>query len=230
MTAQTSPTFSGFDRNAMGFWHELAVEMNRDWFNDNKQRYQELWASPTDTLLRSVHGKLGAAYAPLTLGEPKILRIYRDVRFAKDKTPYKTHISGGISVANRSVTDGCAAVYFHVGIDEEFIGAGSYQFDPLKVAKWRKAVAGKPGIELEAIIAKLRKAKFTVSGHDDFKKVPKGFAVDHPRAELLKQRGLIAMFPAMPRGLLHEPNLVDWMVKHSKSVVPMVGWLHRHVG
>ena len=227
----TATKFTGFDRNAMSFWHELAMEMNRDWYLENKVRYQTLWVEPTTALLTAVQITLAAVYQPLKLGEPKIMRLHRDVRFAKDKTPYKTHIGGVISVGNTKIGEGgYVALYFHVGLDQDMVGVGAYTFGPAELVRWRKAVAGKAGVELVTLVTKLRKAGFVVGGHDDYKKVPKGFAPDHPRAELLKQRGMTAMFPEMPRGLLHEAKLTNWLVKYGKAAAPLVLWLHRHVG
>ncbi len=227
----TATAFTGFDRNAMSFWHELAMEMNRDWYLANKARYQNLWVEPTTALLTAVRTKLATVYHPLTLHEPKILRLHRDVRFAKDKTPYKTHIGGVIALGTNKIGEGgYVALYFHIGLDQDLVGTGAYTFGPSELVRWRKAVAGKAGVELVAIINKLRKAGFVVGGRDDYKKVPKGFAPDHPRADLLKQRGLTAMFPDMPRGLLHDAKLTGWLVKHGKTAAPLVLWLHRNVG
>ncbi|HMG20970.1 MAG TPA: DUF2461 family protein, partial [Kofleriaceae bacterium] len=120
--------------------------------------------------------------------------------------------------------------YVHLGLDEEFVGVGCYRFDAAKLAAWRKAVVGAPGAELVALIAKLRRAGYTIGGHDDYKKVPTGFAADHPRADLLKLRGLTGAFPEIPAGLLHKPGFADWLVKHGKVMAPLVVWLHRRIG
>src|SRR5438105_3465610 len=90
--------FKGFPKDAMGFWHELAAEMNKTWFDANKQRYQEQWVEPFEALLADVGAKLAVAYKPIKLGAPKVMRIYRDTRFAKDKSPYKTWIGGGVAL------------------------------------------------------------------------------------------------------------------------------------
>ena len=227
---QAPAGFAGFEPDAMGFWYELAGEMNKAWFDANKARYEALWVRPMKALLVEVAARLGPAYRPLKLAEPKVMRIHRDVRFSKDKTPYKTHIGGVITTAGGSLAEGgVAAMYVHVGIDEELCGVGTYMFDRDRLARWRKAVAGKPGAELAAIIAKLRRAGYQVGGHDDYKKVPKGFAEDHPRAELLKMKGLTSGFPDIPRGLLTKPGLVGFLVEHGKATAPLVKWLARHV-
>jgi uncharacterized protein (TIGR02453 family) len=215
----------------MAFWHELSSEMNRDWFNANKVRYEAQWVQPMQALLDGVARRLAPAYRPLALGAPKVLRIHRDVRFSKDKAPYKTHIGAVVTVAGKKVGEGGnAAIYVHVGVDEEFVGVGCYMFDAGKLARWRRAVAGKPGAELQKIVGRLRKAGYVVGGHVDYKKVPRGFAPDHPRAELLRMRGLTGGFPEIPRGLLHASGLADWLVLHGKAMAPLVTWLHRHIG
>src|SRR5262249_43874931 len=179
--------FAGFAKDAMAFWHELSAEMNRDWFAANKARYEAQWVQPMQALLDDVARRLAPAYRPLALGAPKVMRIHRDVRFSKDKAPYKTHIGAVITVAGEQVGEGGnAAMYVHIGMDEEFVGVGCYMFDPDKLARWRKAVAGKPGEELQKLVDRLRQAGYEVGGHDDYKTVPRGFPPEHPRAELLK--------------------------------------------
>src|SRR5690242_20651396 len=83
--------FRGFDHGAMQFWHELASEMSREWFAANKARYEALWVTPMTALIREIARRLAPAYRPLALGEPGLLRIHRDLRFSRDRTPYKTH-------------------------------------------------------------------------------------------------------------------------------------------
>lgn len=225
------PKFAGFSKTAPGFFHELAHEMNREWFIANKDRYEREWVAPMTTLLEHVHAAIAPVYKPTKLGAPKIMRIHRDVRFAKDKTPYKTHIGAVITVQGKKLGEGgTAAMYVHLGVDEEFVGVGTYMFDADKLAKWRKAVAGKAGVELATLIAKLRKAGYEVGGHDDYKRVPKPYAEDHPRAELLKLRGLTAGPGEIPKGMLHDAKLAAWLAKHATALAPLVKWLDKHVG
>jgi uncharacterized protein (TIGR02453 family) len=229
----TTSKFIGFEREALQFLHELSIEMNRDWFEANKARYRRLWIEPMTTLLQTVAADLARSYAPLKLGEPKVFRIHRDVRFSKDKTPYKTHAAGSLPLhAKRKPSDGgYSALYVHVGMDEEYLGAGTYVFDAPQLARWRKVVgADTSGREIEALVKRLRKAGYEVGGHDDYKRVPKGFAPEHPRAELLKMRGLTAGFPAIPRGMLHKPALAGWITAHAKAVAPLVTFLSQRVG
>jgi uncharacterized protein (TIGR02453 family) len=223
-------TFEGFPKSAPAFWPELASEMSKPWFDANKARYEGEWVAPMQALLDDVAAKLAPAYKPLKLGEPRVMRIYRDVRFSKDKSPYKTHIGAVITVTSKSLADyGNAALYAHMGLDEEFCGVGIYYFDAKQLAKWRKAVGGKKGEEIAKIVKGLRAKGYSVGGHDDYKKIPKGFDDDHPRAEFLKMKGLTGGFPEIPKGMLFKPELAKWLVGHGKAFVPMVKWLQANV-
>jgi len=223
--------FAGFAGDAMGFWHELSLQMSREWFAENKARYEAAWVAPMTALMQGVRDRLVPVYGPMKIGEPNIMRIYRDVRFSKDKTPYKTHIAGVIRPAGKPAAKiGTAVLYLHLGLEEEYVGVGSYQFDPAKLVKWRKLVAGKGGEEIQRLIEKLRKAGYDVHSYEQYKKVPAGFAADHPRAELLTYKGLTCGFPEIPRGLITKPGFADWVFEHAKATAPLVSWLHRNLG
>ncbi|HXU05302.1 MAG TPA: TIGR02453 family protein, partial [Polyangia bacterium] len=177
--------FQGFDRDAMQFWHELASEMSKEWFTANKRRYQSVWVEPMLALLRDVARGLARTYKPHALAEPGVLRIYRDLRFARDRAPYKTHIAGIIRFDGAAIAEaGNAVLYLHLGLDEEYVGVGCYRFDDARVARWRRAVVGAPGRELLRIIATLRRKGYDAGPYEQAARVPKGFAPDHPRAEL----------------------------------------------
>jgi uncharacterized protein (TIGR02453 family) len=222
--------FKGFARDAPAFFHELSVEMSKPWFDANKQRYQDEWALPLTELLADVSAGLAKAYAPAKL-ESKVLRIYRDTRFGRDKTPYKTHIAGRIGLTQKKPVDGgVSALYVHLGVDEEFVGAGTYFFDAAQLARWRKLVAAdKTGKPIAALIEKLRRAGYEVGGHDDYKKVPRGFPADHPREAMLRMKGLTIGFPEIPTGMLHRPKLASWLLQHARASAPLVTWIRTHL-
>jgi uncharacterized protein (TIGR02453 family) len=234
----TRATFPGFDRKAPGFFHELAAEQSRDWFNARKPDYLSLWQEPMATLLADVRAGLAATYRGMTLAEPKIFRIQRDVRFAADKSPYKTHIAGVIAVGRKakngagaaaSPTQTAAAIYLHLGL-EEYSGAGHYVFEPEQLVRWRKAVAAdKTGREIAALVAAAQKRKLDLSAHEVLQRVPKPYDAEHPRAELLRHKGLIVGFPAIPRGLIHKPAFAGWLIEQARTAAPVVSWLVKHI-
>jgi len=219
--------FEGFADRDGKFFRALARNQRRDWFDAHKKEYEAGWLTPMKTLLADVRERIDGLFARHPLAEPKVFRIYRDVRFSKDKSPYKTHIGGYVAIAGSTPgPSGVAVPYVHVGADEIFIAAGQYMMDPPQLARFREAVLDDEcGGAVTAIVKKLERAGFTVGSHDALQRVPRGIDPEHPRAALLKRKGLIVSYPDLPRKLLVEPGLVDWIVTQTKRVVPLVEWL-----
>ncbi len=220
--------FEGF-RDAEGkFFKALSKRNERDWFLAHKAEFEEGWHSPMNRLLAEVSGAIDASYAHCDLDEPKVFRIFRDVRFSKDKAPYKTHIGGYIPVrrTGSKVTDRPMALYFHVGATEKFGAAGHYMMEPESLARFRAAIADDgQGKELQKLLAFLAKKGFPASAHEVLKRIPKGYEPDHPRAELLRYKGLVVGFPAIPDGMLASRQLAGWLTKACKTTAPFVEWL-----
>jgi uncharacterized protein (TIGR02453 family) len=218
--------FEGFADTDARFFKGLAKNQKRDWFLAHKEDFERGWNAPMKLLLADVAAKIDRAYPHCDLDAPKVFRIFRDVRFSKDKSPYKTHIAGAISIKRSGKTqDVPAALYVHIGT-ELHVAAGHYMMDAPALARFRKAIAeDKRGKELEKILGRLQKKKYTEGAHDTLKRVPPGFDPEHPRAELLKKKGLVVSFPPMPKKLLTSKKLVDWLVAGAKDVAPLVEWL-----
>jgi uncharacterized protein (TIGR02453 family) len=220
--------FEGFADADAKFFKQLAKKNERAWFLAHKGEFEEGWNAPMKLLLADVSAAIDGAYAHCDLGEPKVFRIFRDVRFSKDKAPYKTHIGGYVPLrrAGKKATDAPMALYFHVGAGELFAGAGFYMMEPESLDRFRKAIADDAtGKELEKILAKLTKKGFEIRQHEMLKRVPKGFDPDHPRADLLKRKGLVVTFPEIPKGALTSAKLTSLLVAACKASVPFVEWL-----
>jgi uncharacterized protein (TIGR02453 family) len=223
--------FTGFARNAPRFFHELAVEMNRDWFAEHKAEYEALWVQPMQALLAEVARGLAPTYRRLGLGEPSIFRIHRDVRFAADKAPYKTHIAGVVPLRHENKpTEGAVALYLHLGLDER-LGAGHYAFDAAQLARWRRLVAAdRTGGAIAKLCDAAVAAGMPLQAREVLARAPRGVDPAHPRVALLRHKGLIVGFPPIPRGLIHEPGLVDWLVAQAREAAPIVTWLRKYIG
>lgn len=219
--------FEGFVDTEAKFFKQLAKNNRRDWFQAHRNEYDEGWASPMSALLGEVRAKVDRHFPHCDLAEPKTFRIFRDVRFSKDKSPYKTHIGGLLSVAGgRGAVETPAALYLHVGHDELFACSGAYVMNGPQLDRYRKAlVDAKRGGELAKKIAGLKKKGYSFGSHEMLQRVPRGFDPEHPRAELLKRKGLIVTFPALPKKLLTSRKLVDWLASHVKASAPIVEWL-----
>jgi uncharacterized protein (TIGR02453 family) len=220
--------FEGFADAKASFFKRLAKNNDRIWFAKHKDEFEAGWNAPMKALLADVKDAIDATYAHCDLGEPKVFRIYRDVRFAKDKSPYKTNLGGLIPMERQGtrVTDLPIACYFHIGAEETLAAAGHYMMEPPSLARFRKAVAEDArGKELAKIIASLGKKGFKAEAYESLKKVPKGFDPDHPRAELLRGKGLTVRYPAPPAAMVATPKLAKWLADASKTAAPLVEWL-----
>jgi len=218
-------TFAGFADSDAKFWKGLAKKNERAWFNAHKSEFEDGWNEPMKLLLADVRAAIDKSYRHIDLGEPKVFRVFRDVRFSKDKSPYKTHIGGFIPLERRGkkVTDLPMALYFQVGATEIFAAAGHYMMESESLTRFRSAVADdKRGRELTKLLASLAKAGFAASSHDALKRVPKGYDPEHPRANLLKAKGLIVTFPPVPKRLLTSPKLVPWLAAACKKTSSLV--------
>jgi len=218
--------FQGFaDANAK-FFQLLAKHQDRAWFQAHKAEFEAGWQAPMKELLTEVHAGIDRSYRHCDLGEPKLFRIFRDVRFAKDKTPYKTHVGGLIPITRRgNVTEVPIALYVHVGQPNSFAAAGQYMMDTRSLERYRTAVADERGKELTKLLAALTKKGFLVRSHDSYKRMPKGYDADHPRAEHLLRKGLTVSFPDFPTGILTSPKFKPWLVSQAKLAAPLVEWL-----
>jgi uncharacterized protein (TIGR02453 family) len=223
----TSDRFEGFADREGRFFRALARNQRREWFEMHREEYERGWLAPMQALLAEVRERIDPLFPRHPLAAPKVFRIYRDVRFSKDKSPYKTHIGGYIALAGTGQGPSAAApLYLHISATELFVAGGQYMMDPGQLARFRAAVLdGHRGGALAAILRKLTRAGFAVGSHDTLQRVPKGLDPDHPRADLLKRKGLIVTFPELPRRLLVGRPLVDWLVAHTKRAVPLVEWV-----
>jgi uncharacterized protein (TIGR02453 family) len=219
--------FAGFADSNAKFFRLLSKNQDRAWFQAHKTEFETGWQSPMKELLHEVRAGIERAYRHCDLEEPKLFRIFRDVRFSKDKSPYKTHVGGLLPIARQGkVTEVPMALYLHVGEPRSFAAAGHYMMDPRALERYRAAVADdRRGKELTKLLSALTKKGFVVRSHDAYKRMPKGYAPDHPRAEHLLRKGLTVGFPDLPAGILTSPKLVSWIVTHAKAAAPLVEWL-----
>ena len=156
----------------------------------------------------------------LEFGEPKIFRPYRDIRFSKDKTPYKTHI--GVVIGG--------SCYVQLSVEGLGAGAGMWEMSPEQLARYREAVASDLfGPEIERIAAGLEQDGITVHGHGVLKSAPRGYPADHPRIALLRYKGLTA-WQEWPAGAwLESAQVKDRVVAFFRTTMPLRTWLHDHV-
>jgi uncharacterized protein (TIGR02453 family) len=187
--------FSGFQPQALYFLIELALNNDRAWFQPRKAEYERLLKDPLEALCVALGERLEARGIPLRADAGSPFRVYRDVRFSKDKSPYKTHVSAsfpwaadGGSGVPRSRTESVHHVggYFHFEPDECYIGGGMWHPERPLLEAWRSLVASDPKRVHAVIDDRAFVKEFGEVGGDRLVRVPPGYSADDPNAELLK--------------------------------------------
>jgi uncharacterized protein (TIGR02453 family) len=219
--------FNGFPKDFFAFFRELKANNNRPWFEDNKQRYRDSVQAPMSEFI--------AAMAPHVrkiskhfVCDPRpnggsMFRIYRDVRFAKDKRPYKEN--AGCYFRHAGGRDVHApGFYMHFAPADVFFGGGSWMPDPASLAKIRGAIAAKPAAwKKVGADAAFKKTFGTVQG-DALMRPPRGFAPDHPLIADIKRKSFFAMHEAN-QTVAQSPKLVGDVAAVFKSASPLMKFL-----
>jgi uncharacterized protein (TIGR02453 family) len=221
------PPFEGFPKDALKFLKELKKNNNREWFTANKERYDGALREPMEALLGSLQEKLRASDPDITI-EPRraIYRIYRDVRFSKDKTPYKTHIAAAFSYRGLDKNNE-PGFYFHISGEEVGIGGGLYMPSSDQVKNMRKAL-GQNAAEFKKILAaKKFIALFGGLEGEKLMRVPQGYAPDHPDGELLKLKQYLC-WKVLPSKTIFEDDFLSILTDHFIAMAPLVRYLMAH--
>lgn len=178
--------FEGFRPEAIAFLAELAANNDRAWFTPRKAEYERLLKTPLEALCVALAERFETRGLPLTADPVRSpFRIYRDVRFAKDKSPYKTAASA------RFVAPGGGPVgYFHLEPGEVYAGGGIWHPEPAVLATWRGLVDADPGTIRGAIADPGFVATFGGLAGERLSRVPAGYAKDHPDRDLLVLKDL----------------------------------------
>lgn len=202
--------FTGFGDAVVDFYEGLEADNSKAYWTDHRTVYDEQVRAPMLALLADLSGEFG---------DGKVFRPYRDVRFAADKTPYKTQCGAT-----------AGAHYVQVSADGLMVAVGYYAMVPTQVARYRAAVDDdRHGPALETIVDGLRADGYTVAG-DRLKTRPRGADPDHPRLDLLRHRSLYAWCSWLPSDELHAPELADRVAATWRRLDPLGAWLNTHVG
>lgn len=220
------PPFTGFSKDIFRFFRELKANNTREWFLENKDRYEANIREPMLRLLSDLSNRLLAVDTEIDLDPQKALyRIYRDVRFSTDKSPYKTHIAAAFTFRgyNRK-TD--AAFYFHIMPEETGVGGGLYNPSGIQLKRLRAAIADNPK-ELRKIVTEKSFAKYFRELYGDtLTRVPQGYEKDHPAADLLKHKQFLAWADLPPTSVFGF-GFADELIERFRVLLPFIRYLLR---
>ncbi len=222
-----SAKFPGFSPETIKFFRALKRNNDRDWFLPRKEIFESTVRTPMMELVEALNGEL-AGFAPDYITDPKkaVYRIYRDVRFSADKSPYKTHLAAIFPKrsGDRGSTPG---FYFSISAQGVGVAGGLYEPQPDQIVAVRNWVA-----ENHAAFRKACRVPEKVVGKldgDSLKRVPKGFDPEHPAAELLKMKRWV-FYATLPADLITSPKLQAELMKRFRSMHPALELLSAAAG
>lgn len=206
-------SFQGFPEAALDFYDDLEMDNSKAFWDAHKQVYRTAVANPMRELTDALADEFGSA---------KVFRPYRDVRFAKDKTPYKTHQGAFVAVGPAT------GYYVQIGAPGVRVGVGFYEATPARLAALRSAIDHRShGARLQRILDGLDADGWEIGG-DRLKTAPRGWAADHPRIALLRHKSLTAGRDYGFADVIHTAALVDQVRADWRAGVPLVEWITRH--
>lgn len=214
--------FAGFPPDAFGFYAELAIDANntKAWFDEHRETYERAIRLPMEELLaRAADDGFG--------DDGKVFRPNRDVRFSKDKRPYKEHCGAVIAHGDGTAT---ASLYVQVDADGLLAGRGYWHLARDQLDRFRRAVADeRSGGELADLVATARRDGHEVAG-SELKRAPQGYPADHPRIELLRHKRLAVLhrWPVAP--WVHTAEAYDRVAGLWRQADAIAAWLERRVG
>lgn len=217
VASQSDTAFAGLHPEGFRFFAELHLDNSKAFWEANKQRYEEHVRAPLLALAGELEG---------TFGEAHLYRPYRDLRFSKDKRPYKERAAVSFGGRGPSAVGG---QYLQIGAEGLFLGVGSYQMTPEHLAAYRRAVQDERlGSELAAIVGRLEASGYGIHG-DALKRAPRGVDPEHPRVELLKRKGLFASAHHEPGEWMYQPTVLERIVKVFADAEPLSKWLRERL-
>ncbi len=235
--ASSVTEFSGFPVAAFTFLKGLAANNNREWFEAQRGTYEQSLREPMKALVEEMDARL-ATLAPEITGTVKgsMFRIHRDVRFSKDKSPYKTnaacwffHRDSKGNVGQDAVHGG-AGLYFHLEPKACFAGGGVWM-PPSPVLKRIRGALDVGHEEFNAIVTArpFRKMLGDMSTEAVLKRMPRGFDPDHPAGDWLRYQSFTAGCP-LTQADVTSSALPDRLEAVFRTMVPLVRWLNAAMG
>jgi uncharacterized protein (TIGR02453 family) len=203
--------FTGWPAEAIEFYEGLQADNSKTYWTAHRSTYEECVLRPMRDLLTELEPEFG---------EGKVFRPYRDVRFSADKSPYKTAIGALLTGGG----------YVQLSADGLASGCGRWHLEPEELARFRAAVAAdRSGDPLERIVGELRTAGVEVTSRDALKTVPRGYPKDHPRADLLRCKGLVSWQQWPAAAWLGTAKSKDRVVDFLRSSAALNDWLAANV-
>lgn len=224
--------FTGLPPGFFKFLAGLARNNNRDWFRENKARFEGEVQGPALELVAAVGERMPGVSRHIVVEAKKaggsLLRIYRDTRFSKDKSPYQTYIAAQFRHAKGQGMS-APGFYVHLSPGESFLGVGIWHPEPPDLLKIRKAIASNAAAWTRARDDRGFRASFPALAGESLKRPPAGFPPEHPCVEDLKRKDFVA-FRKVPDADAASPSFPDRMIDGYRASAPLMKFLCSSLG
>lgn len=231
-------TAATFSPRALAFLRDLAANNRREWFEDHRESYEVDLKAPMRAFVEEIDVRLARAVPEIT-GDPKrsVFRIYRDVRFSKDKSPYKTHAAcwffhrrSSKSVGSSSPDGGAAGFYFHLEPRASLVAGGMWMPPRPQLDRIRECIVDdQRGFERALGGAGFKKWFGALNEEHMLVRLPRGYAEGHPAWRWLRYQSFTASGPLAARDVT-SPRLVDTVMERVLALTPLVRWLNAALG
>lgn len=224
------PPFEGFPRAGLTFLRNLKRNNRRDWFERHRDDYESTVKLPMQSLIAALQPAF-ESFAPEYDVNPKrsMFRIHRDVRFSKDKSPYKTHVAAHFVLRGKPKGVEGSGFYLHIEPAEVFLGAGIYMPDGDQLKRIRKALIARSDEFLTIIRDPRFKRAFRRIEGEQLRRVPHGFDPAHAMAEWLRLKQFFAGL-SLPVESCHSPRFVKTVARAFETATPLVRFLNTAMG
>lgn len=222
--------FTGFGPGTRKFLRELGRHNEKAWFDAHRGEYEQHYLEPAKAFIEAGGPKL-EKIAPNIVWEPRvngsIFRVNRDIRFSKDKTPYKVHIDLWFWEGNRKTA--VSGFFLRIRDKSVHLGAGSHGFDKEALARFRKALRDdRAAKSLASLIKRLQRAGYEIGGKT-YKKLPRGFSENGAARDLVLHSALWASTERKSPPELASTKFVGYCVREWKKMAPLHRWLMEEV-
>ena len=215
-------------KKVVSFLKKLEKNNDRDWFGAHKNEFEEAKAEFTEFVQKLIIGISG--FDPEMIGtEAKncLFRIYRDVRFSKDKKPYKTNFGASINPGGRKSP--IPGYYIHIQPGSSFLAGGKYMPSPPELLAIRNSIVEKPKAITKISNAKAFKQYFGEIRGDSLKTAPKGFDKEHKMIEYLRLKSFIAYHDKLSQKTILDPKFDKYALKVFKAMKPLNDFLRESI-
>jgi len=224
-----------FSPAALRFFRQLAAHNDKQWFEAHRDEYENEVRAPMRFLIEDMNARF-ARFAPEIGGDPKrsMFRINRDIRFSKDKSPYKTnagcwfHHRGASGRVGAEASEESAGFYFHLEPTKSFVGAGLWMPPRPQLNRLRDSIAEKP----EPFLRMTRSLPKRFGGLEDssaLKRMPRGYSEDHPAAKWLRYQSFTGG-RALTDAQVTNATLPALLAREFEALLPLVRWINGALG